>query len=256
MTTIGAGDNHTCAGLAAGGIKCWGWASSGQLGNGVLIGASDVPLDVVGLPAGAVATEISAGYRHTCATLTNGSTSCWGRGTEGQIGNGANAARVLSAVQPTGLATGTTAVVGGGAHTCVVQTSGVKCMGLNNGGQLGNGSTTGSNVPVTVTGLTGISSVAAGGSHSCSLSAGGGVKCWGLNQEGELGINDDTVNNSSTPLAVSGLGSGQTFVSSGVQHVCSMATNGTVKCWGANGSGQLGNGNTTRSFTPVNVNGL
>ena len=91
VTTIGAGDNHTCAGLAAGGIKCWGWASSGQLGNGVLIGGSTVPLDVVGLPAGAVAVEISAGYRHTCATLDDTSTSCWGRGSEGQLGNGVSA---------------------------------------------------------------------------------------------------------------------------------------------------------------------
>jgi len=98
--------------------------------------------------------------------------------------------------------------------------------------------------------------VAAGAGQSCALSSSGGVKCWGLNQDGELGINDPTVNNSLTARDVTGLTSGQIAISAGVQHACSMASNGSVRCWGINASGQLGNGGTARSFTPVNVSGL
>ena len=148
-----------------------------------------------------------------------------------------------------------TAVFAGGAHTCVVQNSGVKCFGLNGAGQLGNGATTSSNVPVTVTGLNNATAVADGGSHSCARTSSGGVKSWGLNQEGELGINDATVNSSATPRDVNGLSNGQSEIIAGIQHVCSCATT-AVTCWGFNADGQLGNGSTNRSFTPVSVIGL
>ncbi len=258
VVAIGAGDNHTCAALAAGGIKCWGWGTSGQLGHG-LIGSSSVPVDVQGLPAGTSAVEISAGYRHTCAALTDGSASCWGRGTEGQLGNGTSPARQLVAVQPTGLGSNVTAIVGGGTHTCAVQGGAVKCFGLNGSGQLGNGTsgaTAGSNVPVTVTGLSGIDRVAGGGTHSCSLSAAGQAQCWGLNQEGQLGISDPQTNNVATPLPVTPLATGQIDLSAGVQHTCAMASDESVRCWGLNTAGQLGNGNTTRQYAPVSVIGL
>ena len=113
-------------------------------------------------------------------------------------------------------------------------------------------------MPVTVSGLTGISRVAGGGTHSCSLSDAGGVKCWGLNQEGQLGINQPTTNNVTTPADAVGLGSGQISLSAGVGHTCAMATDGSVKCWGANASGQVGNG-TTNAFgvhSPTTVTGL
>ena len=69
VTAIAAGDNHTCAALAAGGVKCWGWGTSGQLGNNTII-SSSVPVDVQGLPAGTTATALTGGYRHTCAALS------------------------------------------------------------------------------------------------------------------------------------------------------------------------------------------
>jgi alpha-tubulin suppressor-like RCC1 family protein len=254
VTAIAAGDNHTCAALASGGVKCWGWGTSGQLGNNTIT-SSSTPVDVAGLPAGTTATALTGGYRHTCAVLSDGSARCWGRNTEGQLGNATNTASRV-AVTPTGLSTGVTAIVAGGSHTCAVQTGGVKCFGLNNAGQLGNTTTTNANTPVTVVGLTGITAVAAGGSHSCSLSTTGAVSCWGLNQEGELGIGLSNVNNVTTPRTVTALTTPQTSLTAGIQHVCALQADQSVRCWGLNTAGQLGDGTTTRRFSPVSVLGL
>ncbi len=255
VTTLEAGDNHTCAGLASGGVRCWGWGTSGQLGQDG--GSSQVPVAVVGLPAGTTATSIAAGYRHTCATLSNGATYCWGRNNEGQLGIGNNTTS-RTAVLPVGLGSGSIHTAAGGAHTCVATAGGPRCFGLNNAGQLGNGTTANSNVPVEVQGFTGSTAtrMAVGGSHSCGLTPEGGVRCWGLNQDGQLGINDPDVNNTTSARSVNGLSSGQVEISSGVSHTCSLASNGSVRCWGANDSGQLGNGTTTKSFTPVAVVGI
>ena len=89
-----------------------------------------------------------------------------------------------------GLAAGVATVSAGTLHTCAVMGSGaVRCWGFNGYGQLGDGTTLGSPVPVDVTGLaTGIMAVAAGGYHACALTAAGGVKCWGRNDKGQTNV--------------------------------------------------------------------
>lgn len=143
----------------------------------------------------------------------------------------------------------------GEAHTCAVVDGGAFCWGLNNAGQLGNGSTTNTNIPSQVSGLTsGVASISAGHEHTCVMTDLGGVKCWGSNNHGQLG--DGTLSDSTTPVDVVGLASGVAAVSGGTFHTCAVMASGGVKCWGENGYGELGDGSTTASAVPVDVVGL
>lgn len=141
-------------------------------------------------------------------------------------------------------------------HVCAIDAGGgVWCWGFNLRGQLGNGTTTDSTLPVAVTGLaSGVAAVSAGVNETCAVTTSGGVKCWGWNGQGQLG--DGTTVDSSTPVDVVGLASGVARVAVGSSHACALTVAGAVKCWGAAGRGQLGNGTNTASSTPVDVIGL
>jgi alpha-tubulin suppressor-like RCC1 family protein len=138
-------------------------------------------------------------------------------------------------------------------HTCALTTAGgVLCWGLNEYGQLGDGTTTDRSTPVGVAGLgSEVAALAADGYYTCALTTAGGVKCWGSNWSGQLG--DGTTTDRLTPVDVAGLGSGAVAIASGGGHTCALLTAGRVKCWGSDHSGQLGLGTVVYSTTPVDV---
>lgn len=249
---ISAGLGHTCVITAAGGVKCWGWNSRGQLGDGSYTG-SHVPVDVVGLGSNVVA--VNAGTVHTCALTTAGGLKCWGFNLFGTLGAGNNIDSNVP-LDVVGLDTDVAAVSSGDGHTCALTMAGaVKCWGSNTQGQLGNGTNANSNVPLDVAGLdSGIVAITTGYNHSCALTAAGGVKCWGRNAEGQLGNGNNNASN--VPVDVSGLDSGITAINAGRDHTCALTAAGGVKCWGYNIVGGLGNGQNVNSNVPVDVTGL
>jgi alpha-tubulin suppressor-like RCC1 family protein len=108
---------------------------------------------------------------------------------------------------------------------------------------------------VDVTGLTsGVTAISASARHTCALLTTGGITCWGNNDYGQLG--NGNTDYSTTPVDVTGLTSGVTAISASARHTCALLTTGGITCWGNNDYGQLGNGNTTNSTTPVDVTGL
>jgi alpha-tubulin suppressor-like RCC1 family protein len=245
VVALSLGDFHSCALLDIGGVKCWGYDRDGELGDGSATSLS-LPTDVIGLTSGVSA--ISAYGDHTCALTTAGAVKCWGLNDHGQLGNGVTGGISRVPVQVTGLTSGVTAIALGEQRSCALTGGGaVECWGSGLFGQLGNGSSVDSNVPVQVTGLSsGVDVIAAGGSSTCALST-GVLKCWGYNASGQLG--DATTTNRSTPVTVA-LGSSITGnISVGLAHACLQLAAGT-KCWGDNSKGQLGDGTFINLYGP------
>jgi alpha-tubulin suppressor-like RCC1 family protein len=249
---IALGANHTCALTIGNGVACWGNNRLGQLGNGTMFG-STLPQAVSRLTGGV--QSIAAGVSHTCALLSDGALECWGGNAKGQLGHGVSPDS-YSPVPVFGLSEGVKAVAAGDRHTCVLmETGGVKCWGENASGGVGDGTSINRSAPVDVPGLeAGVKSVDAGAGHTCAVMRNGSVKCWGWNLSGQLG--NGTTTDSRFPADVGGLSGPVRALAAGAQHTCALLEDESVMCWGANASGQLGNGLRIRSNTPVAVGGL
>jgi alpha-tubulin suppressor-like RCC1 family protein len=185
VIAVDAGKLHTCAVTSDGGVKCWGYNIYGQLGDQTTAQRL-TPTDVFGLTSGVL--SVSAGGYHTCALTTAGGVKCWGLNHNGELGNGQNTNSSIP-VNVSGMAGGMVSVQTGHEHTCAVSASGKsKCWGLNQNGQLGDGTLVDRNRPVAVVGLSsGVQELSTGYSHSCALLSAGNVKCWGYNDFGQLG---------------------------------------------------------------------
>lgn len=256
VATLGAGLSHSCAVTTAGAALCWGENASGQLGDGsTTVRLSPTAVD--GLSSGVA--RIAGGAYHGCAVLTSGGVKCWGGGSfpsaPAYLGDGTTNQR-LTPVDVNGLSGGVDLIGAGSSFTCVkTNGGGVKCWGSNTYGEVGDGSTTARLVPVDVFGLTsGVVSIAVGYSSACVLTDLAGVKCWGYNGRGQLG--DGTTVNRPLPADVPSLTSGVAQISAGADHFCALLIAGTVKCWGTNYSGHLGDGTLTTRLAPVDVVGL
>lgn len=251
--SVSAGGQHTCLLTTEGGVKCWGRNHFGQLGDGTL-DDSAAPVDVVGLESGVVA--VAAGAVHNCAVTTAGGVKCWGGNDFGEAGDGTDGNQRSTPVDVIGLGGKVDAVTAGFKHSCALLASGgVECWGSNAHGELGTGTTVNSVAPIAVTGLaSGIVSVKAGDFHTCAVLADGTAKCWGQNIAGQLG--DGTLIDRLTPVDVQGLGAAVSEIAAAGGHTCALTDADSVFCWGDNLAGQLGDGSTNDSTSPVAAVGL
>ena len=196
-------------------------------------------------------TAVDVGAFHSCALLQDGTVSCWGANESGQLGDGT----VTNASTPVTVAgiSGAVAISGGGFHTCArFPDSTLQCWGRNNAGQLGP-AVTGerSLTPMPVTGVT-ATAVSAGGFHTCALPGDGTVLCWGQNDLGQLGNGtvSPTVNAPNpAPASVSGITTA-VAVAAGGWHTCALLQDGSIRCWGDNTWGELGNAAVIASNPP------
>lgn len=253
VTAVVAGSAHTCA-IKNNALYCWGSNQFSQLGNGVPQGGnasiSNSPVAVPNFQTGVI--SVAAGNSHTCVIKSGGEVRCWGRNQAGQLGNGTTVDSAAS-VQPSGLASGVTALDAGGDVTCALANGAIRCFGDNYSGQASFSTEVFSIRNPAVVAVPGASSVSTKYNHSCAL-ANGGVKCWGRNQAGQLG--NGTKIDSSLPVQVSGLTSGVTAITTGIDFSCAIQ-NGALKCWGVSDQGQNGSGpNPNGSSIPVQVSNL
>lgn len=270
VTAVSAGTVSACAVTNAGGVKCWGDNTYGQLGDGTQEFRTG-PVDVVGLASGVA--SIAASGLHTCALTTAGGVKCWGNNHAGQVGDGTYDNRRLTPVDVVGLESGV-AAIDVGLHTCALTTAGgVKCWGSNFRGELGVavveacsnplGTFACSPTPVDATGLQrGVTAIAVGGSHACVLMTTGAVKCWGNNSAGQLGIGGSDLDPHPVPMDVVGLQEDVVAIDAGGGHTCAISAAGGLQCWGGNLMGQLGDDRACRYIVadtcprPVDVVGL
>jgi len=263
-TLIAASEwSHTCAVLTNGTVKCWGYNSNGELGAGTppleAPWYADTPINVKYISN---AITVATGQQHSCAILSDGTVECWGANVYGQLGHGDTATPYYTPVPVSGV-TNAIAVAGGKLHTCALLSDGtVQCWGYNYAGQLGVDRTgpetcsysACSTTPVHVAGVTNALGIAAGDEHSCALLADGTVRCWGWNYYGQSG-NGDGIQYHITPVTVSGINTAVAIDADG-HHTCALLAEGTLKCWGSNFYGELGNGTTNTAYTPATVSGI
>jgi len=250
---IGGGDGFSCARLADGTARCWGLGEGGRLGNGgttssltpVLV---TIPLGVAGV------TETSIDFEHACAVVADGTAACWGRNSNGQLGNGTTgpAASPLTRASISGRVVD---VETGGGHSCALRADGtVVCMGLNDKGQLGLGSLTATPTPTAISGLADVKAIALGTASTCALLAGGTVRCWGDHADGKLGVGNPN-GNVTAPKDVTGL-TDVKAVAVGNEHQCALTSVGDVYCWGKNDKGQVNGTVGTFVTTAAKVTGV
>ena len=247
---------NTCAILGDGTLKCWGNGASGRLGIGSSV-SHNTP-QIVNFGSGLTAVSVSVNQEHTCAILDGGSLNCWGTGSGGKLGHGTGDYMVSPATVNLGSGRTAVSVSPGQDHTCAILDNGaVSCWGIGSSGQLGNGATSSTAIPMLTSSL-GVNrtavAISSGYTHTCAILDNGLVSCWGNGNYGQIG--NGAISGKTTPTLTSSLGANRTAVaiSSGQDHTCAILDNGSVSCWGSNSYGSLGNGGNSNQNTPQTVN--
>jgi alpha-tubulin suppressor-like RCC1 family protein len=268
--------------IADGTVSCWGNNTSGQLGDPQLT-ASNRAVEIEGLDD---IVSIEVGLGTTCAITTSGSVLCWGANSAGQLGDGSTSTEpTYEPVQVTGIDDARSLAVGADFACALLDDGSVRCWGANSWGQLGTGDMTPSTTPVQVMDVAGAVRIDAGLRHVCALLGSQRVKCWGLNTVDRVTVYDLY---NATEIAVGAYHSCAAHTDRGIvtcwiypydarpeegaieielagneilalatggdnYHACVVAEDGGVICWGANGSGQLGDGSTNSPGSGMTV---
>ena len=210
LTQITAGRYHTCALTFEGGVKCWGQAMFGALGNGQESTNALTAVDVLEAGSGNIPlsgmVQVEAGHNFACALTDGGEVRCWGGGSQGQLGNGetANQSRPVTVLDPFENApfSGIVKISVGRQHVCALQETGlVYCWGNQEFGRLGNDQAGAGSIsrPVSVLlsfsglPLRGIVDIAPGrhSDHTCVVSYNKSIYCWGKGDQGQNGNGSD-----------------------------------------------------------------
>ena len=255
--SLSMGEQHVCAVLDTGVLKCWGRNNFGQIGTG---SSGDVKTPTtISVGSGRTVTSVYLGFHHTCAILDDQSVKCWGRNEDGELGVGSTTTSFNTPQTINSLGTNRHAVslaLGEGFTCALLDDGSIKCWGQDNEGQRGDGGGYGSDIrsppssTITLPAGRTATQISAGRFHVCALLDDASVVCWGKNANGQLG--DGSTSDRTAPVATSSFGTGHSvsFVSAGYDHTCALLTDGGVRCWGYNNKGQLGDGTSNDRSTP------
>ncbi|MFC3979438.1 RCC1 domain-containing protein [Streptosporangium jomthongense] len=244
---------NSATSVSGGGVDAeYAHTQTGGKGDGITV--TDIEVQSTIIPAYGGQT-ISAGDDHSLMLDSLGHVWAWGDNSQGQLGTGDTAARKIP-VQVPGLNNFMSVAAGNDFSVARKSDGTVWAWGDNSQGQLGNGTLTDSSVPVQVAGIYNAASISVGPNHALAVLTDGTVRAWGDNSQGQLGYAGSA---SPVAIAVPGLTGVITStggIAAGYGHSVALINDGTVKAWGGNGTGQLGDGTTTNRTAPAAVTGL
>jgi len=241
---------HACVAFEQGHVACWGDGSAGQLNGSKLKAATATPIYVDGVSD---AVKVAIGVDSSCALRASGAISCWGSNAHGQLGAGPQPAGTYGPVN-VNVGAKFKALAAGFRHYCAQTTANeLWCWGSNVSGQLGNGTTIDSGVPVKVmTSLNNRGVVGAGTAATCAMDGGEWLHCWGLGTQGQIGDGNNTTVLGTT-VKVVGDKLWMRAMSTFGQTPCMVQKDGRVYCWGSNSIGQVGDGTKTDRNVPTQI---
>lgn len=246
--------------LNNGNVKSWGSNQYGELGLGDHGDGTEryYPTTIPNLTG---VKQISEGYNFILALMNDGTVKAWGDNRYLQLGDvESNGYSYRASPTISRSFTGIKQIAAGATHGLALKNDGtVIAWGNNSDGQLGLGNTNYITYPIAIPNLSGVVQIIASYHSSFALMNDGTVKAWGNNTHGELGLGDTISRN--TPSTIGNLSNVKQLVANADEyfyqsHTLALLNNGTVKSWGSNYYGQLGQGDNTDRNTPTNIPGL